>query len=70
MDPSSGKFNMLTEVAFRKAEQRDLKEKNECPTISVGEIVEVKGVKFRVRYIRPNGKMGLRMVRMDTPCGG
>ena len=69
MNPEKGTFDLLKEEQWRKAEERDLKEKQRHPTIFVGEIVEVKGVKFQVRYIRPNGKMGLRMVQQTTPVG-
>ena len=66
MNPQSGTFEPPNEKAWRKAEERDMREKIEKPTICIGEIVEVKGVKFIVRYFKPNGKMGLRMVRQDT----
>ena len=59
MSPSTGTFEPLDRDAYSK----NLEQLIPKPTIHEGEVVEVKGVKFIVTYWKPNGKLGLRMVR-------
>lgn len=48
-------------VEYREAAKEILRE---CPrpTLFIGEIVEVKSMKFRVTRIKADGKVGLKMV--------
>lgn len=43
-------------------ELRRIEAKAKRPTLYVGEVVEVKGVKFRVTRIKADGKLGLKML--------
>lgn len=39
--------------------------KHQDPCLGVGEIVDIKGVKFRVTRIKADGKVGLKMLTGD-----
>lgn len=63
MEQKTGTFKEIDAALFNKDMQiTPDKLKDLGPTIYVGEIVEIKGVKFQVRYFKPNGKIGLRMI--------
>ena len=64
MDSKSGEFKPLPpEFGEQVKEEIQTGKPSGVPFIYVGEIVDVKGVKFLVRDFRPNGKLRLRMVK-------
>lgn len=69
MEQRTGTFEPLpkdTQTLLREAhdaeQQRRILEKLPRPTLHVGEIVEIKGVKFEVCRIKADGKLGLKML--------
>ena len=42
------------------------KKLRELPRLEIGEVVEIKGVKFAVTRIKSNGKLGLRMLAIPS----
>ena len=69
MDPPSGTFKPLPEDIVRDlADAKDLRQQQHIlarlpkPTLYIGEVVEIKGVKFQVTRIKIDGKLGLRML--------
>ena len=66
MEPQSGTFKMLDDQwknpeKFKSA-LTAIEEREGKPTLHVGEVVEVKGVRFTVQRIRAIGVLVLRMV--------
>ena len=77
MNPDTGRFENLKTMEKDVREKRMVElraavirvnpqyevGKRQDPCLSVGEIVEIKGVRFRVTRIKADGKLGLQMLR-------
>ena len=63
MDANAGRFIMPDEMSKFKKDLRELERIQKLPTLAIGEVVEIKGVKFTVRRIKADGRLGLRMVK-------
>lgn len=67
MDQPTGTFQPLDSKQYQELKKLEdqaiaARRKIEKPTLTLGEIVEIKGVKFTVTRIKADGKLGLRMV--------
>ena len=60
MDSNTGRF--IGPDEYRRAAEPGRIRISKMPTLELGEIVEVKGVKFRVKKIKPNGHLAMQMV--------
>ena len=64
MQQSTGRFSDNLEMdKFKKdLSEVQVSQLQKLPTLAIGEVVDIKGVKFRVTRIKANGKLGLKML--------
>ena len=66
LDDSDGNMVRIKSTLQRINPQYD-PGKHQDPCLSIGEIVEIKHVKFRVTRIKADGKLGLKMLN-ESEC--
>jgi hypothetical protein len=67
-EPIPDLFRKELEAANTRQEQERILSKCPRPTLYVGEVVEVKSVKFTVTRIKADGKLGLKMNVESSPA--
>ena len=73
MEQNTGNF--VTDEDLRRKFGKDLSELHaqrekiaKLPQLEIGEVVDIKGVKFKVTRIKSNGKLGLKMLVIPVPA--
>lgn len=72
MNTDCGRFDKLSDKEFGKAKEEEIQAlakgvKPKMPTVQIGEIVEIKMVRFKVIGLKTNGRLRLKMLRDSEP---